>query len=238
MDRGIVPVAALVTDKDLEETGAIGGSRPKAKPSVICGDHPKRPEFVGLDSPRTPRQYRAPEPEEGTPTLAEELGAVRKGLEKVAQQFARPKKIDPPAFNRNWELFTHVVQKHLEERYKCIRCQKETDRAHVSEYTDPGHPCFLNSQPFRLLELAAPYTVLGAITILRRHFHDLPEKALKPYHDRRQTGLAVKHSWPTRESYEAPVLTPRELHMKQLRDFLDDKTLTEEERRGLGLEPS
>ena len=102
---------------------------------------------------------------------------------------------------------------------------------------DPGHPCFQNSQPFRVLELAAPYTVLGAITILRRHFLDLPDKALKPYLDCRQAGLAVKHSRLMRDSYEVHVPMPRELHLQQLRDLLSAETLTEEERRGLGLPP-
>ena len=80
--------------------------------------------------------------------------------------------------------------------------------------------------------------MLGEITILRQHFPDLPDKALKPYLDRRQTGQAVKHSRQTRELYEVHVLTPRELHLQQLRDLLDAATLTEEERRGLGLQPS
>ena len=31
---------------------------------------------------------------------------------------------------------------------------------------------------------------------------------------------------------------PRELHLQQLRDFLKDKTLTDEEWRGLGLQPT
>ena len=49
--------------------------------------------------------------------------------------------MDPPVFNRNRELFVNVVQKHLDERYKCTRCQKQTDRAHVSDYTDAkNHP--------------------------------------------------------------------------------------------------
>ena len=116
--------------------------------------------------------------------------------------------VDLPAFSRNRELFVHVVQMHLEERYKCIQCQKNTDRAHVSEYGKSRHPCFQNSQPFRVLELAAPYTVLGAIKILRRHFPELPPNALKPYLDLRQAGLAEKYSrrhWtPTKSMFPLP----------------------------------
>ena len=95
-DRGTVPVAALVTEREIEVPGATGGARPRAKPAVICGDHPTRPDLIGPDSPWTPWQYRAPDPEEmkgeGTPTLTEELGAVRRGLERVAQHYAPPQK--------------------------------------------------------------------------------------------------------------------------------------------------
>ena len=74
--------------------------------------------------------------------------------------------IDPPAFNSNRDLFTHVVKTHLEERYKCGRCNKDTDRSHVSEFVSNGeqgrtaHSCFRSSQPFWVIKLPMPYYIV------------------------------------------------------------------------------
>ena len=87
--------------------------------------------------------------------------------------------VDAPTFNHNRELLGHVASKHLEERYRCLRCQKPTDRAHMSEYTDPrNHPCFKNSQPYWVEEVKSAYTVPGVIALLRWHFPTLPDDAL------------------------------------------------------------
>ena len=90
-DRGVVPIAAMMMGRGKEVPGTCGGAHPRARPAAICGDHPTRPDLVGPESPQTPQQYRAPDPKERegrTPTLTEELGAVRRGLERVAQQYA------------------------------------------------------------------------------------------------------------------------------------------------------
>ena len=63
-DRGVIHVAALVAERKEEVPGADEGTRLRARPAVICGDHPTRPDLIGPDSPRTPRGYRAPDPEE------------------------------------------------------------------------------------------------------------------------------------------------------------------------------
>ena len=81
----------MATEKERTMPDASGGARPKAKPAVICGVHPTRPDLANPDTPRTPLQYRAPEPrdhESRNSTLTAKLGAVRRGLERVAQQYA------------------------------------------------------------------------------------------------------------------------------------------------------
>ena len=83
---------------------------------------------------------------------------------------------EPPAFNSNRELFKHVVTRHMEERYKCGRCGKSMDRSHVCEFVSAGgegknaHSCYRIFLPFEVLRTTEPYSLGGAVAILKRHF--------------------------------------------------------------------
>ena len=103
-----------------------------------------------------------------------------------------------------------------------------------------AHSCFHSSQPFWVLPVTVPYTLEGAVKILKRHYPDLKPEVLQEYLECRDTGLAEKYSRVKFEAYKKAVLSKkerREIHVAELGALIQDEKLMVEELISMGLSP-
>ena len=88
--------------------------------------------------------------------------------------------------------------------------------------------------------MTEPYTLAGAVKILKRHYPDLKPEAVQEYLEYRDTGLAEKYSRIDFEAYKSVALTKKErriLHVKKLAELMLEENLTPEELVTMGLSP-